>query len=48
MIGVLYVEEFDRAVASGWQWLPGKRVVVGVLREKLHADSSNSWVLERE
>ena len=45
MVGVLEVEEFDRAVASGWQWLQDNMVVVGVLREKLHADS-NSWVLE--
>ena len=43
MVGILEVEEFDRAVASGWQCLQGNRVVVGVLREKLHADSSNSW-----
>ena len=33
------------AVASGWQWLQGNRVVVGVLREKLHADSSNRVVI---
>ena len=46
MVGVLEVEEFDRAVASRWQWIKDNRMVAGVLREKLPADSSNSWVLE--